>query len=129
MRISDWSSDVCSSDLLVEPAVEAVHHGVAGLGVVAQGVLHAYALGREEEHPRQALLLHHLQADLAVLVLGTEGLELAEGLGDLLLLGVAPVPIEQRAGLRPRVKGGVGAVGVDWAPDERPPPDNEVHTE
>src|SRR3546814_3164758 len=97
MRISDWSSDVCSSDLLVEPAVEAVHHGVAGLGVVAQGVLHAYALGREEEHPRQALLLHHLQADLAVLVLGTEGLELAEGLGDLLLLGVAPVPIEQRA--------------------------------
>src|SRR3546814_7627621 len=42
------------------------------------------------------------------------------------LLGVAPVPIEQRAGLRHRVEGGVGDVGVDCAPDEQPPPAIDV---
>src|SRR3546814_17678442 len=32
MRISDWSSDVCSSDLHLHAAVEATHHGNRGCG-------------------------------------------------------------------------------------------------
>src|SRR3546814_4104345 len=39
MRISDWSSDVCSSDLLAEHVDERVHYfvtlGVAGMVLVA----------------------------------------------------------------------------------------------
>src|SRR3546814_2140980 len=44
MRISDWSSDVCSSDLLVQPFVGAIadKHG-AGRVVLAGALL--YALG------------------------------------------------------------------------------------
>src|SRR3546814_20313621 len=36
MRISDWSSDVCSSDLVVEVAVEADGQQVAALPDAAQ---------------------------------------------------------------------------------------------
>src|SRR3546814_3749397 len=32
MRISDWSSDVCSSDLFAGGAAQAVFHAVEGLG-------------------------------------------------------------------------------------------------
>src|SRR3546814_3469855 len=35
MRISDWSSDVCSSDLLVEPVGQGVH----GLRAVEEGAV------------------------------------------------------------------------------------------
>src|SRR3546814_9809644 len=32
MRISDWSSDVCSSDLLLNAGADYFHHATAGLG-------------------------------------------------------------------------------------------------
>src|SRR3546814_19706370 len=37
MRISDWSSDVCSSDLHIDPG-EVAHHRGIGVGVEVVGV-------------------------------------------------------------------------------------------
>src|SRR3546814_8138611 len=61
MRISDWSSDVCSSDLHEQPGV--VTHAVGHLFVTAHGLMgqpaHALATqqrdvrrGRDAAHPR-----------------------------------------------------------------------------
>src|SRR3546814_2691976 len=44
MRISDWSSDVCSSDLLFKPGDEPVN---ARLGLEGEGVLHLVERGRD----------------------------------------------------------------------------------
>src|SRR3546814_7880832 len=44
MRISDWSSDVCSSDLIVDDGVAAVFDLAVGLKLMArQGMFRPYA--------------------------------------------------------------------------------------
>src|SRR3546814_8557481 len=85
MRISDWSSDVCSSDLLlddgqrdhrrgvdaalvveapglVDPLVEGVDDGVDRVGLVAQALLEEAGQRREHERPVDAELVHQLDA-------------------------------------------------------------------
>src|SRR3546814_12541069 len=52
MRISDWSSDVCSSDLEIGVGVEALHEAGA---LVAQVALHL-EVGLEAEGQRVAVL-------------------------------------------------------------------------
>src|SRR3546814_12394038 len=37
MRISDWSSDVCSSDLLVEPAAGSIRFSGCEIGALSRG--------------------------------------------------------------------------------------------
>ena len=91
-----------------------------------QRVLDADAERREQQRAGEALLVHHLQARLAVAVLRAQRLELAERLDDRLLLRVAAVPVVQRAGLGHRVEGRVGDVGVDRAAHEQPAPAVDV---
>src|SRR3546814_2979005 len=86
VRISDWSSDVCSSDLLAVRA--AVDHRdqrifAAGRGIVA------------DRHGKECL-------DVAI-VIGLEGERL--DLGDLLAAEQIGVEAGQRAGRRARAKG------------------------
>src|SRR3546814_19826312 len=56
MRISDWGSDVCSSDLRLAPALE-VHQQHAGIEVVGAGwhrqivVAHEEKVARRPQHP------------------------------------------------------------------------------
>ena len=90
------------------------------LGVVPQRVLDADAEGREQQRRPDVLLVHHGQAGGGVPVLGPDRLELAERLDDRLLLGVPPVPLEERAGLGHRVEGGVGDVAVHLAANDQP---------
>src|SRR3546814_15799780 len=55
MRISDWSSDVCSSDLLDGPAAnDLTHHGIEGQAV---GIVHILVSGQSSEHrlPEQSV--------------------------------------------------------------------------
>src|SRR3546814_9518129 len=74
MRISDWSSDVCSSDL--------AHSGVIQKGVEhADGVRSAAHAG--DQHVGQAALLLH---DLRACLDADDGLEIAHQLG----IGVRP---------------------------------------
>src|SRR3546814_20261223 len=59
MRISDWSSDVCSSDLLVDPglATDVAHrHDLDHRHVVA-------AIAAPAQHVRELVLVHTLQRD------------------------------------------------------------------
>src|SRR3546814_978496 len=66
MRISDWSSDVCSSDLLDEVAgVEHVARGLVDLAAQAQG-----GVGAGPAQVEVAVLEARLLADLATLVAG-----------------------------------------------------------
>src|SRR3546814_11108704 len=58
MRISDWSSDVCSSDLLCRAA--------AVLDVIADGI--AAARRADQRHLRRAGAPHHLGDDLLELL-------------------------------------------------------------
>src|SRR3546814_19067258 len=54
MRISDWSSDVCSSDLREEGAHDAVQvHEALGVGLVR-------VVGGAEHAPRRGLRLGHV---------------------------------------------------------------------
>ena len=74
----------------------------------------------------EALLVHHLQAHVAVAVLGAQRLELAERVADRLLAGVAAVPVVERAGLGHGVERRVGDVGVDGAADQQAAPAVDV---
>src|SRR3546814_10373320 len=47
MRISDWSSDVCSSDLQRLPAAQVVPHPLQGQGALAADVQAGHALLQE----------------------------------------------------------------------------------
>src|SRR3546814_18446676 len=66
MRISDWSSDVCSSDLHPEPQaagakdVHHVHHADAGTERVERSVRHGVRVGADDHLSRtdEALLAH-----------------------------------------------------------------------
>src|SRR3546814_16118864 len=61
MRISDWSSDVCSSDLQIEQARARIF-AVALLGAVALGAEHQYAVcGDPAIATRQQARAHRLR--------------------------------------------------------------------
>src|SRR3546814_6659432 len=79
MRISDWSSDVCSSDLTpgkpvdVEVADEVVEHPVpVDLGIQVHehraeadgGAIHQHELARRRDPAEAAQFLVHLAGDL-----------------------------------------------------------------
>src|SRR3546814_16448510 len=66
MRISDWSSDVCSSDLVVAPA-ELVVDAQDGFQVAQQMLLGQEVADRGADHRRaaEAAADDHLEADLA----------------------------------------------------------------
>src|SRR3546814_3978622 len=72
MRISDWSSDVCSSDLRIRPALEGVRlellldhdHDRAGVGPADRRHRPSHSLShRSAEFPRQAgfRIRHHAE--------------------------------------------------------------------
>src|SRR3546814_20406811 len=65
MRISDWSSDVCSSDLLVADAQAAPRRALAQLVKVGGGPVDAAARQRRDagadEHEIRAELLHKIE--------------------------------------------------------------------
>src|SRR3546814_17395622 len=94
MRISDWSSDVCSSDLAevvlrrrVAP-VGAAAVSLEGGGVVAGG---EGLVGRRERRRAQQEALHEVELDMAADA-RRHGFRLAAGAGGL---GVADVAAEQ----------------------------------
>src|SRR3546814_4129525 len=58
MRISDWSSDVCSSDLLGNPPKPAIVRGFVLASVVPSGGSHFHHL-TERFHGAAAHLVHH----------------------------------------------------------------------
>src|SRR3546814_18972120 len=61
MRISDWSSDVCSSDLCLVDALEAQVEGELGRVVVSEAVGPERLLGRDRE-PGGELVVERLGA-------------------------------------------------------------------
>src|SRR3546814_4778368 len=83
MRISDWSSDVCSSDLLTlghrERAAPAVGRAPYSVGLRLQapqfvGYAGQPGAGGEERPPDVVLRLHHrLSAGAECLLIETEG--------------------------------------------------------
>ena len=96
--------------VVLQPAVEGRQGGHRGRDVVLQALLDAAREGREEEGAAEALLVHHLQARVAVLVLGVLGerLDLHEGAGVDALGDLAPEERVEAAGHDDRVEGGVG---------------------
>ena len=96
---------VVEAPVLVEPEVERVERGDERLGVADERLLHADAERREQPRGLEVLLVHHLQARVAVAVLGMDRLELAEGRADVLVLGVLALEVEVEAsGLGDRVE-------------------------
>ena len=84
-------------------------------------VLDADAERREQERAGEALLVHDLQADVAVAVLGADRLELAERLdGCVCRRGLPRYQSYSAPGLGHRVERRVGDVRVDRAADEQP---------
>src|SRR3546814_3069167 len=84
MRISDWSSDVCSSDLDVDEGGDRVGDGGLDLGDV-RGELLVTPGAAAEEHPERRLVGCHEaevgpEPDLDLLV---RGRRCGGGLGDL----------------------------------------------
>src|SRR3546814_5237351 len=72
MRISDWSSDVCSSDLFAEglghPELYGLMVGMSGVG----GLLGSLGVASLTDHPRKPLLqlFIGLAAGLSLVALG-----------------------------------------------------------
>src|SRR3546814_18047289 len=105
MRISDWSSDVCSSDLLVDTGelgdVLYVYGNRQNLGTI-----------RGDENALWSLGVHDLSVILHLL--GEEPVELSARGGSFLKEGVEDVVRweERRGG-----KGGVRRGGARWSPD------------
>src|SRR3546814_13630655 len=140
MRISDWSSDVCSSDLLVADAQAAPRRALAQLVKVGGGPVDAAARQRRDagadEHEIRAELLHKIELVLGAverafaLRLG-QALEIAERLeprdlqavvarhaGDLLRRPVAGEEVgpEDLAAVQARRRAG-GTLPVHKAPE------------
>ena len=80
----------------------------------------------KEHRAGQPLLVHDLQPEVAVLILGTQRLELPEGLGDLLTPRIASIPVVEGTGFGHGVEGRVGHIGVDGPADEQAPPAVDV---
>ena len=107
--------------VVVEPAVERLEHGHRRLRVVAESVLETDAERGEQQRCHDPLLVHHLQADVTVPVLGPDRLQLTEGLDDVLLLRVAAVPVEEGSRLGDGIEGRVGDVGAHLPADQQAP--------
>src|SRR3546814_15281321 len=73
MRISDWSSDVCSSDLQAALAEDGVVARVQNAGVSGDTT----AAGRQ----RLAYVLGHAKAKPALVLLGLGGNDMLRGIG------------------------------------------------
>src|SRR3546814_8563153 len=72
MRISDWSSDVCSSDLRAHPAERQVHAAECGLALdETEGLRN----GEFEGEPKQ--FVEHAGARLARIILDRDEAEIA----------------------------------------------------
>src|SRR3546814_20030581 len=95
MRISDWSSDVCSSDLIV--ARRAEQHRGFGLVQAQEVDDRAFDIGGGDSH--------RLIGDVAVAAAFADGRDAQRGL--MLALG----ELKDRAGERRRKQKGSGGVG------------------
>src|SRR3546814_3724068 len=69
MRISDWSSDVCSSDLQRAGNGEGHHHGIES----DEGQGRGKAVRRHQRHQRFVVPLEGIEAHIAVAAAGEEG--------------------------------------------------------
>src|SRR3546814_12298921 len=80
MRISDWSSDVCSSDLAFEAAVDLARHLAPGIVKAVENVGDRLAVLRDEE------ILHRHQLGNRETVVNFDQVELFARIGDASLL-------------------------------------------
>src|SRR3546814_3642810 len=69
MRISDWSSDVCSSDLLARPAGAVLARGAVGRAFVAGVAAPAVAAAQKDE---PFALFRQVGEQAAILVVGED---------------------------------------------------------
>src|SRR3546814_11809254 len=76
MRISDWSSDVCSSDLAFEAAVDLARHLAPGIVKAVENVGDRLAVLRDEE------ILHRHQLGNRETVVNFDQVELFARIGD-----------------------------------------------
>src|SRR3546814_2495324 len=65
MRISDWSSDVCSSDLLIQSDVTAIRSDVSDLHEMAQPHMIIKRPASAADHFNNAWLYHTMQRNPA----------------------------------------------------------------
>src|SRR3546814_9505297 len=108
MRMSDWSSDVCSSDLLESPLALGVLHGlkIVAVAIVAQAVWGmAKNLCPDKERATIAVVAVLLLAwapgaigMMAAILLGALA-GLALGKGQVTIGEHLPVPVSRKAGL------------------------------
>ena len=84
---------VVEAPVLVEPAVERAERGTRRGKVVAQRLFHADTERGEEQRAVDALLVHHLQPDVAVAVGGVGRFEVAEQLDDARAALVVPAEV------------------------------------
>src|SRR3546814_13928649 len=115
MRISDWSSDVCSSDLFAQCLVEA---GMVGLdGGVAGWLLTLAGLWLVRQQPAAYADLAHLDLPM---FLATFALAVAVSL----LPGLLPALRASRVAPGPQIKtpGGVCCTSLPSFPHRPPPP-------
>src|SRR3546814_12221267 len=108
MRISDWSSDVCSSDLMVSASIGGVvidHSGVSARDLLAQADTACYMakeLGRNRVHfyseRDDETIRRHGEMEWA------NRLRWAVGYGRLVLLYQQHWPLPLEAGARPDIE-------------------------
>src|SRR3546814_9846447 len=67
MRISDWSSDVCSSDLLHQPKVLFLDEPTIGLDVNMQQAVRDFIADYNRRHGATVVLTSHYMADVTAL--------------------------------------------------------------
>jgi hypothetical protein len=106
--------------VVLHPPVERAEGGLGGLGIVGEGLLHPDAQRGEEEAGLHALVVHALEAGVAVAVLGADGLELAEGRADVVAGRLAPEVVVEHAGPGHGIERRVRDEAVDLARDHQP---------
>ena len=99
---------VVEAPVLFHPPVEGAERGSGGRQIVLERLLHADREGREEVRTREALLVHHADPRVTILVFGTGGLELTEeldhaGAGLVLAAEVVLEAARRRQGVEGRV--------------------------
>ena len=104
--------------VVVQPPVEAPHHGDCRVDVVAEELLVEHAERREQPDRMQALGVHHLETGLRVHVVVGQRLAVAQHLGGVPALGVPLEVVAQRSGLGDGVPGRIGHRPGQPAPDE-----------
>src|SRR3546814_13719147 len=121
MRISDWSSDVCSSDLIFELRAQRLLEpdDRAIVDQVDQALEAALDADRQIEHGRTSAeaVLDHADAHLEIRAGAVELVDEAHA-GNLVLLALAP----PRLGLRPDAGHAVAAAARAATHAQPPPP-------